>query len=140
MEMGMDFKEFQKIMNDIMRDEAPREEKKCKCECGGECECPKEKDKHMEDLHKLIDDLMMELGFHKVDEQRFHKVDEQPRSQTPNMTPKVKTIKCCPVCYGGNLVQGMKLYKKVADESVVKFYEVPVTYCPTCGRKLGEDK
>lgn len=132
MEMGMDFKEFQKIMNDIMRDEALKEEKKCKCECG--CESFKEKgehmeDFHMEDLHKLVDELMKELGFHKVDEQ-----------QEVNVAPKVKTIKCCPVCYGGNLVRGMKLYKKVVETDAIKFYEVPVVYCPACGRKLGEDE
>lgn len=132
MEMGMDFKEFQKIMNDIMRDEALKEEKKCKCECG--CESFKEKgehmeDLHMEDLHKLVDELMKELGFHKVDEQ-----------QEVNVAPKVKTTKGCPVCCGGNLVRGMKLYRKVAEKDAIKFYEIPVVYCPTCGRKLGEDK
>lgn len=137
MEKGMDFKKFQKIMNDIMRDEEPREENKCKCECGGECEYPKEKGEHMEDLHmgdlhKLVDELMMELGFHRV--------DEQPRPQKLNVTPKVKTIKCCPECYSGNLVRGMKLYKKVAEKDAIKFYEIPVVYCPTCGRKLGEDE
>lgn len=132
MEMGMDFKEFQKIMNDIMRDEEPREEKKCKCECGGECECPKEKGEHMEDLHKLVDELMMELGFHRV--------DEQPRPQKVNVEPRAETVKDCPVCCGGNLVREMKLYKKVAEKDAIKFYEIPVVYCPTCGRKLGEDK
>lgn len=126
--MNMDFKEFQKIMNEVMRDEEPRD--KVKCERGHEC--PKEKTEQVEDLHKLIDDLMAELGFHKV--------DEEPRPQKPNATPKVKAIKCCPVCYGGNLVRGMKLYKKVAAEPAIKFYEVSVVYCPTCGRKLGEDK
>lgn len=137
MEMGMDFKEFQKIMNDIMRDEALKEEKKCKCECGGECECPKEKgehmeDLHMEDLHKLVDELMMELGFHRV--------DEQPRPQKVNVAQEAKTIRACPQCLGGNLVRGMKLYRKVAEKDAIKFYEIPVVYCPTCGRKLGEDK
>lgn len=129
MEMGMDFKEFQKIMNDIMRDEEPKEENKCKCECG--CESCKEKgehmeDLHMEDLHKLVDELMMELGFHKVDEQP--KVD---------VAQEAKTIRACPECLGGNLVGGMKLYKKVAEKDAIKFYEIPVVYCPTCGRKLG---
>lgn len=132
MEMGMDFKEFQKIMNDIMRDEAPREEKKCKCECGGECECPKEKGEHMEDLHKLVDELMAELGFHRV--------NAQPCPQKVNVKPRVETTKGCPVCCGGNLVRGMKLYKKVAEKDAIKFYEIPVVYCPNCGRKLGEDK
>ena len=125
--MNMDFKEFQKIMNEVMRDEEPRD--RVKCECGHDCS---KKTEQVEDLHKLIDDLMAELGFHKV--------DKKPCPQELNATPKVKTIKCCPVCYGGNLVRGMKLYKKVADESAIKFYEVPVVYCPTCGRKLGEDK
>lgn len=129
--MNIDFKEFQKIMNEVTREDEKLRDR-VKCECGHECDCSKEKDEHMENLYKLIDDLMMELGFHKV--------DEQPRPQTPNTTPKVKTIKCCPVCYGGNLVRGMKLYKKVADEPAIKFYEVPVVYCPNCGRKLGEDK
>ena len=137
MEMGMDFKEFQKIMNEIMRDEAPKEEKKCKCECGCECEYPKEKeehmeDLHMEDLHELVDELMMELGFHRV--------HEQPRSQKVNVESRVETTKGCPVCCGGNLVRGMKLYKKVAEKDAIKFYEIPVVYCPTCGRKLGEDE
>ena len=137
MEMGMDFKEFQKIMNEIMRDEESREAKKSKCECGGECECPKEKgeyieDLHMEDLHKLVDELMMELGFHRV--------DEQPRPQKVNVEPRAETTKGCPVCCGGNLVRGMKLYKKVAEKDAIKFYEIPVVYCPTCGRKLGEDE
>ena len=129
MEMGMDFKEFQKIMNEIMRDEAPKEEKKCKCEC----DCSKEKEEQVEDLYcKLIDELMMELGFPKV--------DEQPHPKKVNITPEDKIIRGCPVCMGGNLVRGMKLYKKVAEKDVVKFYEIPVVYCPTCGRKLGEDK
>ena len=137
MEMGMDFKEFQKIMNEIMRDEAPKEEKKCKCECGGECERPKEKgeymeDLHMEDLHKLVDELMMELGFHRV--------NEQPRPQKVNITQEDKTIRACPLCLGGNLVKGMKLYSAVVEKDAIKFYEVPVVYCPTCGRKLGENK
>lgn len=137
MEMSMDFKEFQKIMNDIMRDEEPIEENKCKCECGGECECSKEKKEHMEDLHvedlhKLVDELMMELGFHRV--------DEQPRPQKVNVKPRAETTKSCPVCRGGNLVRGMKLYKKVAEKDAIKFYEIPVVYCPTCGRKLGEDE
>lgn len=131
METGMDFKKFQKIMNNIMRDEAPREENKCKCECGYECERPKEKGEHMEDLHmkdlhKLVDELMMELGFHKV--------DEQPKV---NVAQEAKTIRACPQCLGGNLVGGMKLYKKVAEKDAIKFYEIPVVYCPTCGRKLG---
>ena len=129
METGMDFKKFQKIMNNIMRDEAPREENKCKCECG--CESCKEKgehmeDLHMEDLHKLVDELMMELGFYKV--------DEQPKV---NVAQEAKTIRACPECLGGNLVGGMKLYKKVAEKDAIKFYEIPVVYCPTCGRKLG---
>ena len=129
MEMGMDFKEFQKIMNEIMKDEAPKEEKKCKCGC----DCSKEKEEQVEDLYcKLIDELMMELGFPKV--------DEQPHPKKVNVTPEDKIIRGCPVCMGGNLVRGMKLYKKVAEKDVVKFYEVPVVYCPTCGRKLGEDK
>lgn len=123
--MNMDFKEFQKIIDAGM---LPRDG--IKCECGHDC--PKEKTEQVEDLQKLIDDLMAELGFNKV--------DEKPRPQKSNATPKVKTIKCCPVCYGGNLVRGMKLYKKVADEPAIKFYEVPVVYCPNCGRKLGEDK
>lgn len=131
METGMDFKKFQKMMNDIMRDEEPKEEKKCKCECG--CESCKEKgehmeDLHMEDLHKLVDELMMELGFYKVDEQKV------------NVKPRAETTKGCPVCCGGNLVRGMKLYRKVAEKDAIKFYEIPVVYCPTCGRKLGEDK
>lgn len=135
METGMDFKKFQKIMNDVMRDEELREEKKCKCECG--CESCKEKEEHMEDfhmedLHKLVDELMMELGFHRA--------DEQPYPQKVDIAQKTKTIKCCPVCYGGNLVRGMKLYRKVAEKDAIKFYEIPVVYCPTCGRKLGEDK
>lgn len=129
MEMGMDFKEFQKIMNEIMRDEAPKEEKKCKCGC----DCSKEKEEQVEDFYcKLIDELMMELGFPKA--------DEQPHPKKVNVTPEDKIIRGCPVCMGGNLVRGMKLYKKVAEKDVVKFYEVPVVYCPTCGRKLGEDK
>ena len=129
MEMGMDFKEFQKIMNEIMRDEAPKEEKKCKCKC----DCSKEKEEQVEDFYcKLIDELMMELGFPKV--------DEQPHPKKVNVTPEDKIIRGCPVCMGGNLVRGMKLYKKVAEKDVIKFYEVPVVYCPTCGRKLGEDK
>lgn len=128
MEMGMDFKEFQKIMNEIMRDEAPKEEKKCKCGC----DCSKEKEEQVEDLYcRLIDELMMELGFPKA--------DEQPHPKKVNVTPEDKIIRGCPVCMGGNLVRGMKLYKKVAEKDVVKFYEVPVVYCPTCGRKLGED-
>lgn len=128
MEMGMDFKEFQKIMNEIMRDEAPKEEKKCKCGC----DCSNEKEEQVEDLYcRLIDELMMELGFPKV--------DEQPHPKKVNVTPEDKIIRGCPVCMGGNLVRGMKLYKKVAETDVVKFYEVPVVYCPTCGRKLGED-
>ena len=122
--MNMDFKEFQKIIDEGM---LPRDG--MKCECGRDCS---KKTEQVEDLHKLIDDLMVELGFHKV--------DEEPRLQELNATPKVKTIKCCPVCYGGNLVRGMKLYKKVTDEPAIKFYEVPVVYCPNCGRKLGEDK
>lgn len=129
MEMGMDFKEFQKIMNEIMRDEAPKEEKKCKCGC----DCSKEKEEQVEDLYcRLIDELMMELGFPKA--------DEQPHPKKVNVTPEDKIIRGCPVCMGGNLVRGMKLYKKVAEKDVVKFYEIPVVYCPTCGRKLGEDK
>lgn len=129
MEMGMDFKEFQKIMNEIMRDEAPKEEKKCK----RVCDCSKEKEEQVEDLYcKLIDELMMELGFPKA--------DEQPHPKKVNVTPEDKTIKGCPVCMGGNLVRGMKLYKKVAEKDVIKFYEIPVVYCPTCGRKLGESK
>lgn len=129
MEMGMDFKEFQKIMNEIMRDEAPKEEKKCKCGC----DCSKEKEEQVEDFYcKLIDELMMELGFPKA--------DEQPHPKKVNVTPEDKIIRGCPVCMGGNLVRGMKLYKKVSETDVVKFYEVPVVYCPTCGRKLGESK
>lgn len=129
MEMGMDFKEFQKIMDEIMRDEAPKEEKKCKCGC----DCSKEKEEQVEDFYcKLIDELMMELGFPKA--------DEQPHPKKVNVTPEDKIIRGCPVCMGGNLVRGMKLYKKVAEKDVVKFYEVPVVYCPACGRKLGEDK
>lgn len=128
MEMGMDFKEFQKIMNEIMRDEAPKEEKKCKCGC----DCSKEKEEQVEDFYyKLIDELMMELGFPKA--------DEQPHTKKVNVTPEDKIIRGCPVCMGGNLVRGMKLYKKVAEKDAIKFYEVPVVYCPTCGRKLGED-
>ena len=128
MEMGMDFKEFQKIMNEIMRDEAPKEEKKCKCGC----DCSKEKGEQVEDFYcKLIDELMMELGFPKA--------DEQPHTKKVNVTPEAKTIRACPVCMGGNLVRGMKLYKRVAEKDAIKFYEVPVVYCPTCGRKLGED-
>lgn len=134
MEMGMDFKEFQKMINDVMRDEEPREENECKCECGGECECPKEKrehmeDLHMKDLHKLVDELMMELGFHRV--------NEYSCPQKVNVKPRVETTKSCPLCCGGNLVRGMKLYKKVAEKDAIKFYEIPVVYCPTCGRKLG---
>ena len=129
MEMGMDFKEFQKIMNEIMRDEAPKEEKKC--ECG--CDCSKEKEEQVEDLYcKLIDELMMELGFPKV--------DEQPHPKKVNVTPEAKTIRACPLCLGGNLVKGMKLYSAVVEKDAIKFYEVPVVYCPTCGRKLGENK
>lgn len=128
MEMGMDFKEFQKIMNEIMRDEAPKEEKKCKCGC----DCSKEKEEQVEDFYcKLIDELMMELDFPKA--------DEQAHPKKVNVTPEDKTIRACPVCMGGNLVRGMKLYKKVAEKDAIKFYEVPVVYCPTCGRKLGED-
>ena len=48
MEMGMDFKEFQKIMNEIMRDETPKEEKKCKCGC----DCSKDKEEQVEDLYR----------------------------------------------------------------------------------------
>ena len=129
MEMGMDFKEFQKIMNEIMRDEAPKEEKKCKCEC----DCSKKKEEQVEDLYcKLIDELMMELGFPKV--------DEQPHPKKVNITPEAKTIRACPLCLGGNLVKGMKLYSAVVEKDAIKFYEVPVVYCPTCGRKLGEGK
>lgn len=129
MEMGMDFKEFQKIMNEIMRDEAPKEEKKCKCEC----DCSKEKEEQVEDLYcKLIDELMMELGFPKV--------DEQPHPKKVNVTPEDKTIRACPLCLGGNLVKEMKLYSAVVEKDAIKFYEVPVVYCPTCGRKLGESK
>ena len=130
MEMGMDFKEFQKIMNEIMRDEESREAKKSKCEC--KCDCSKEKEEQVEDLYcRLIDELMMELGFPKA--------DEQPHPKKVNVTPRVETTKGCPVCCGGNLVRGMKLYKKVAEKDAIKFYEIPVVYCPTCGRKLGED-
>lgn len=129
MEMGMDFKEFQKIMNEIMRDEAPKEEKKCKCGC----DCSKEKEEQVEDFYcKLIDELMMELGFPKA--------DEQPHPKKVNVTPEDKIIRGCPVCMGGNLVRGMKLYKKVAEKDAIKFYEIPVVYCPTCGRKLSENK
>ena len=131
MEMGMDFKEFQKIMNEIMRDEESREAKKSKCEC--KCDCSKEKEEEVEDLYcRLIDELMMELGFPKA--------DEQAHPKKVNVTPRVETTKGCPVCCGGNLVRGMKLYKKVAEKDAIKFYEVPVVYCPTCGRKLGEDE
>ena len=130
MEMGMDFKEFQKIMNEIMRDEESREAKKSKCEC--KCDCSKEKEEEVEDLYcRLIDELMMELGFPKV--------DEQAHPKKVNVIPRVETTKGCPVCCGGNLVRGMKLYKKVAEKDAIKFYEIPVVYCPTCGRKLGED-
>ena len=129
MEMGMDFKEFQKIMNEIMRDEAPKEEKKCKCGC----DCSKDKEEQVEDLYcKLIDELMMELGFPKV--------DEQPHQKKVNVTPEAKTIRACPLCLGGNLVKGMKLYSAVVEKDAIKFYEVPVVYCPTCGRKLSENK
>ena len=129
MEMGMDFKEFQKIMNEIMRDEAPKEEKKCKCGC----DCSKDKEEQVEDFYcKLIDELMMELGFPKA--------DEQPHPKKVNVTPEAKTIRACPLCLGGNLVKGMKLYSAVVEKDAIKFYEVPVVYCPTCGRKLGEDK
>ena len=129
MEMGMDFKEFQKIMNEIMRDEAPKEEKKCKCGC----DCSKDKEEQVEDLYcKLIDELMMELGFPKV--------DEQSHPKKVNVTPEAKTIRACPLCLGGNLVKGMKLYSAVVEKDAIKFYEVPVVYCPTCGRKLGEGK
>ena len=129
MEMGMDFKEFQKIMNEIMRDEAPKEEKKCKCRC----DCSKDKEEQVEDLYcKLIDELMMELGFPKV--------DEQPHPKKVNVTPEAKTIRACPLCLGGNLVKGMKLYSAVVEKDAIKFYEVPVVYCPTCGRKLSENK
>ena len=129
MEMGMDFKEFQKIMNEIMRDEAPKEEKKCECKC----DCSKEKEEQVEDFYyKLIDELMMELGFPKV--------DEQPHPKKVNVTPEAKTIRACPLCLGGNLVKGMKLYSAVVEKDAIKFYEVPVVYCPTCGRKLGEGK
>ena len=129
MEMGMDFKEFQKIMNEIMKDEAPKEEKKCKCGC----DCSKDKDEQVEDLYcKLIDELMMELGFPRA--------DEQPRPKKVNVTPEAKTIRACPLCLGGNLVKGMKLYSAVVEKDAIKFYEVPVVYCPTCGRKLGEGK
>ena len=131
MEMGMDFKEFQKIMNEIMRDEESREAKKSKCEC--KCDCSKEKEEQVEDLYcRLIDELMMELGFPKV--------DEQPHPKKVNVEPRVETTKGCPVCCGGNLVRGMKLYKKVAEKDAIKFYEIPVVYCPTCGRKLGGDE
>ena len=129
MEMGMDFKEFQKIMNEIMRDEAPKEEKQCKCGC----DCSKDKEEQVEDLYcKLIDELMMELGFPKV--------DEQPHQKKVNVTPEDKTIRACPLCLGGNLVKGMKLYSAVVEKDAIKFYEVPVVYCPTCGRKLSENK
>ena len=129
MEMGMDFNEFQKIMNEIMRDEAPKEEKKCKCGC----DCSKEKEEQVEDLYcKLIDELMMELGFPKA--------DEQPHPKKVNVTPEAKTIRACPLCLGGNLVKGMKLYSAVVEKDAIKFYEVPVVYCPTCGRKLSENK
>ena len=129
MEMGMDFKEFQKIMNEIMRDEAPKEEKKCECKC----DCSKEKEEQVEDFYyKLIDELMMELGFPKV--------DEQPHPKKVNVTPEAKTIRACPLCLGGNLVKGMKLYSAVVEKDAIKFYEVPVVYCPTCGRKLSENK
>ena len=129
MEMGMDFKEFQKIMNEIMRDEAPKEEKKCKCGC----DCSKEKEEQVEDFYcKLIDELMMELGFPKA--------DEPAHPKKVNVTPEDKIIRGCPVCCGGNLVRGMKLYKKVAEKDAIKFYEIPVVYCPTCGRKLGGDE
>lgn len=131
MEMGMDFKEFQKIMNEIMRDEESREAKKSKCEC--KCDCSKEKEEQVEDLYcRLIDELMMELGFPKA--------DEQPHPKKVNVTPEDKTIRACPECLGGNLVRGMKLYKKVAEKDAIKFYEIPVVYCPTCGRKLGGDE
>ena len=131
MEMGMDFKEFQKIMNEIMRDEESREAKKSKCEC--KCDCSKEKEEQVEDLYcRLIDELMMELGFPKV--------DEQPHPKKVNVTPEAKTIRACPLCLGGNLVKGMKLYSAVVEKDAIKFYEVPVVYCPTCGRKLGENK
>ena len=129
MEMGMDFKEYQELMNEIMRDEAPKEEKKCKCGC----DCSKEKEEQVEDLYcKLIDELMMELGFPRA--------DEQPHPKKVNVTPEAKTIRACPLCLGGNLVKGMKLYSAVVEKDAIKFYEVPVVYCPTCGRKLGEDK
>ena len=129
MEMGMDFKEFQKIMNEIMRDEAPKEEKKCKCGC----DCSKDKEEQVEDLYcKLIDELMMELGFPKA--------DEQSHPKKVNVTPEAKTIRACPLCLGGNLVKGMKLYSAVVEKDAIKFYEVPVVYCPTCGRKLSENK
>ena len=129
MEMGMDFKEFQKIMNEIMRDEAPKEEKKCKCGCDGS----KEKEEQVEDFYyKLIDELMMELGLLRA--------DEQPHPKKVNVTPEAKTIRACPLCLGGNLVKGMKLYSAVVEKDAIKFYEVPVVYCPTCGRKLGEGK
>lgn len=131
MEMGMDFKEFQKIMNEIMRDEESREAKKSKREC--KCDCSKEKEEQVEDLYcRLIDELMMELGFPKV--------DEQPHPKKVNVTPEDKTIRACPLCLGGNLVKGMKLYSAVVEKDAIKFYEVPVVYCPTCGRKLGENK
>ena len=131
MEMGMDFKEFQKIMNEIMRDEESREAKKSKCEC--KCDCSKEKEEQVEDLYcRLIDELMMELGFPKV--------DEQPHPKKVNVTPEAKTIRACPLCLGGNLVKGMKLYSAVVEKDAIKFYEVPVVYCPTCGRKLSENK
>ena len=129
MEMGMDFKEKIKIMNGIMRDEALKEEKKCECKC----DCSKEKEEQVEDLYcKLIDELMMELGFPKV--------DEQSHPKKVNVMPEAKTIRACPLCLGGNLVKGMKLYSAVVEKDAIKFYEVPVVYCPTCGRKLSENK
>ena len=129
MEMGMDFKEFQKIMNEIMRDEAPKEEKKCKCGC----DCSKDKEEQVEDLYcKLIDELMMELGFPKA--------DEQPHPKKVNVTPEAKTIRACPLCLGGNLVKGMKLYSAVVEKDAIKFYEVPVVYCPTFGINLCDNK
>ena len=112
-----------------MRDEAPKEEKKCKCGC----DCSKDKEEQVEDLYcKLIDELMMEFGFPKV--------DEQPHPKKVNVTPEDKTIRACPLCLGGNLVKGMKLYSAVVEKDAIKFYEVPVVYCPTCGRKLSESK
>lgn len=81
----------------------------------------KKKTEQVEDLHKLIDDLMAELVFHKV--------DEEPRPQKLNATPKVKTIKCCPECYGGNLVRGMKLnYDKKHDLLYIKLKDCPNHY------------